>query len=129
MVKRFVLMSSSLTCTGIANIETPPVTTQVLYLYDNKIESLEGLGRLGLLEQLHLDNNQITSIHSSLRFTRLTKLWVPRALTLVHPRCVHCVGIDPVIFWALQPPRRRVLFKPKDVLFPLARQYFSHGIT
>lgn len=47
---------------------------QVLYLYDNRLESLKGLERLGKVEQLYADNNLVTSVQGNLPCTRLTKL-------------------------------------------------------
>lgn len=51
-----------------------PLLSQVLYLYDNHVESLKGLEMLRHLEQLYVDNNLLTTIEGVLPCRRLTKL-------------------------------------------------------
>lgn len=47
---------------------------QVLYLYDNCVESLKGLERLQQMEQLYVDNNLLTTVQGTVPYRRLTKL-------------------------------------------------------
>ena len=49
-------------------------SVQVLYLYDNCMESLKGLGNLPQLEHLYVDNNLLTTVKGNLPCRRLTKL-------------------------------------------------------